>query len=160
MAEPTAIPAPARSPRLLNNAFGVETFKFNRWSAVLSETQTLDDAMRPEFWAEQSTTIMGPNAADPRGVMDVLVVRKPDTGDYWELVIREIGKGFIKVQLKADCKPVAVDVPDAGFTTKWQVGKRCHEVVRKDTGAVMSTGHQSKAAAVAWINDHLKAMAA
>lgn len=160
MTDPTPMPADKRPQRLLNNAFGVESFKFNRWSAVLTETQTLDDALRPEFFAEQSSTIMGHNPGAPSGRGDIIIVRKPDTNGYWELHIDEIGKGFIKTTLKADVKREPVEIPEGGLTTKWNVGRLCHEVIRKDTGAVMFTGFQTKPAAVQWITDHLKAMAA
>ncbi len=156
MAEPVV-----HQQNLLNRNFGVETFKFNRWSVELTEAQTLADAMRPEFFAEASATIMGHNPTSPKGLGDVIVVRKLDTGDYWELVVREVGKGYVKTQLKAECRPAEVIVPEtSALTIKWNVGKRCHEVIRKDTNAVMSSGHQTKQKAADWIADHMRAMAA
>ena len=146
--------------KLLNKNFGVETFKFNRWSAELDETQTLDDAMRPEFFAEQAALLMGHTLNTPKGVGDIIVVRKLDTGDYWELIVREIGKGYIKTQLIAECKPVAVAVPEGALTTKWNVGKLQHEVIRKDNKTVMASGFQTKEKAAQWIAEHLRAMAA
>lgn len=147
--------------RLLDSEFAVASFRFNRWSAVLREDQTLDDAMSPVFWTNVAPKIMGHDAVNPRGLLDIIEVRKPDTGAYYELIITEIGNGFVKVSPVKAYEPASVALPeDSPLSTKWNVGKRCHDVIRKADNAVMRSGFQTKAGAMAWIADHLKAMAA
>lgn len=162
MAEPTPSLAPAPTPikrRILDRNFGVSTFKFNRWSAELEEAETLDDALDPTFWATQVGKLMGHDKTKGRG--DIIEVRKADTGLYAELLVTEIGVGFIKVKLIARAGDEAVALPkDAAFTTRWNPGKKTHEVIRRHDNTVMVGGFQSKLAAADWIADHLKAMAA
>ena len=158
MAEPIATPI---KHKLLNKNFGVASFKFNRWSASLDESQSLDDALAAHFWAEQSTALMGHDANAPKGRGDIIEIRKLDTGLYAELMVDEIGKGFIKVHVIRTDAPAEVVIPETvPFTTRWNVGKLCHEVVRKMDKQVMASNFQTKARAAEWIAKHMQAMAA
>lgn len=159
MAEPIAVNS--NKHRLQSKNFGVASFKFNRWSAELEESQTLDDALRPEFWAEQSSVLMGHDPAKPSGRGDIIEIRQLNTGLFVELIVREIGKGYVKCEVLRRQEPEAVAVPDSSpLGTKWNPGTKTFAVIRKDNGAVMSSGHQTKPAALEWIANHLKAMAA
>jgi hypothetical protein len=141
--------------------FGLGSFKFNRWSAELDEAQTLEQALEPTFWTGQVDTIMGQDKSKPRGRGDIIEVRKADSGLYAELLVIEIGKGFVKVKLIARAEPEAVEVPaKSALTTRWNAGAKTHDVIRKADGQVMRGGFQTKATAAAWIADHIKAMAA
>lgn len=147
--------------RLLTKNFGLGSFKFNRWSAELDEAQRLEDALDPTFWAGQADTIMGHDKTKPRGRGDIIEVRKADSGLYAELLIVEIGKGFVRVKTIARAEPEAVELPEkSALTTKWNAGAKTHEVVRKSDAQVMRSGFQTKASAAAWIAEHMKAMAA
>lgn len=169
MAEPTiataplalaAVPTPIKR-RMLSKSFGVASFKFNRWSAELDETQSLEDALEERFWSDQSAQIMGHDKTNPKGRGDIIEIRKLDTGLFAELLVTAIGAGFVRVSLLRKQEPAAVAIPEGvPFTTKWNVGRRGHEVIRKGDNAVMAGPFQTKDEAAAWIVTHMKAMAA
>lgn len=156
----TAAPGQVRSRMLDKNfALDVSGFKFNQWSALLEESQTIENAMDPTFWSDQVGKIIGHNKAGGRG--DVIVVRKLSTGLYAQLSILEISVGYVRVQLVRGAEPEQVEVPEESpLATRWNIGSRTHEVVRKSDNAVLQGGFQTKPAAIAWITDHMKAMAA
>jgi len=147
--------------RLMDSRFAVASFRYNRWSADLDETQTLEDALEPSFWSSAVDKIMGHDKLNPKGIGDIIEVRKRDTALFAELMVLEVGPGFIKVDLIRKYEPPAVPViEDAPFTTKWNVGRRAHEVIRKGDHQVMASGFQSKDGAAAWIAKHMTAIAA
>ena len=156
MTEPTKI-----QQKMLDKDFGVASFKFNRWSAELGELQTIDDALQPRFWAGQADKIMGHDKTKPKGRGDIIEVRQHSTGLYAELLVTEVGTGFIKTILLRQGQPKDVTIPEGSpLTTRWNVGKRCHEVIRVSDKLLMASDFQTKASAAAWIGDHMKAMAA
>jgi hypothetical protein len=141
-----------------NFKLDVTGFAFNQWSGKLEEDQSLDDAMEPPFWAGQADQVMG---AATKGIGDIIVVRKLSESLYAKLLIVEIGKGFIRTIKVEEARLAVPDVPEGvGLTTRWNVGKTCHEVIRKHDKQMMATGFQTKANAIAWITDHMKALAA
>lgn len=147
--------------RLMDKSFGVASFHYNRWSADLDETQTLDDALLPDFWVGQAEKIMGQDKTNPKGVGDIIEIRKRDTGQFMEVIIRALEKGYVKVEPLRSYEPKAVAEPESSpLTTKWNPGRKYHEVIRKTDKIVMRSGFQTKDEAVAWIADHVKAMAA
>ncbi|MCC6172070.1 MAG: hypothetical protein IT481_08580 [Gammaproteobacteria bacterium] len=151
----------AAGQRQQEKLFGVASYKFNRWSAELEEAQTLADALDPAFWAGQADKMMGHDRSRPRGVGDIIELRKPDTGLYAELIVTEIGKGFVRVTLIARAEPEGAEAPEASpLTTKWNAGAKTHDVVRRADGQVLRAGFQTKASAVAWIAEHLAKVAA
>lgn len=150
--------AKSRAPKILDRQFGLVEFKFRRWSAELTEEQTLEIALDPTFWAGQVDKIMGHDKSKGRG--DIIEIRKADISLYAELLIVEIGAGFVKTVLISEAKPESIEIPASSpLATKWNVGKRCHEVVRVADNQVMHSGFQTKTSAAAWIDDHLKKMA-
>lgn len=155
-------PTPIKStPHAVDRNFGVESFKFNRWSCELDETQTLEDALNPSFWSGQVEKIMGHNKTNPRGRGDIIALRQISTGLYVELLVLEVGTGFIKVEPIREFQPKDVTISDTSpLTTRWNVGKRKHEVVRKVDNQVMAADFQTKQSAADWIADHMKKLAA
>lgn len=141
---------------LLARYFGEVSFKFRRWSAELTPDQTLEDALVPEFWKSQAEVIRGHDKENPKGRGDIIEVRKPDTGMYAELLVLEVGPGFIRTKPLKSYDPEVVEAAENSvMTTKWNFGKRMHEVVRKSDGTVMATNFQTKDAAVKWINESM-----
>jgi hypothetical protein len=47
---------------------------------------------------------------------------------------------------------------DSALTTKWNIGTKKHDVVRKSDGQVMAKDFQTKDSAVAWIESFAKKM--
>lgn len=156
-------PSVPRPSRILTRDFDAAQFRFNEWSAVLSENQTIEDALDPTFWADVVDKVMGHDKSKPRGLMDIIKVRKPDTMQYVELMITGIGKGFIRV-VKSEREFKAAEGPaisqDSPLSPRWNVGRRSYDVIRKADGAVMHSGFQTKGAANEWIADHIQKMAA
>jgi hypothetical protein len=154
---------PIRLPKKLSkkDSFQVSSFMTNRWAAILDEDMTLEDALEPTFWAHKADQISGSNKASPKGIGDIIEVRNFDRSEYAELLVREVGPGFVKVKVLRsfgdDAPTLAADCP-LQFT--WNVGRRSYDVTRKTDKSVVSQGHPTKDAAVRWIASHLKAMAA
>lgn len=147
--------------RMRDNNFEVASFRYNRWSADLEENQTLQHALDPKFWAGQAPKVMGHDKNRPRGRGDIIEVRKLDSGLYAELLVLEVRENLIHVQLLRQIEPKALDLPvDTPLETRWNLGKKQHEVVRKTDKVVMAGPFPTKNAAHEWIVDHMKAMAA
>jgi hypothetical protein len=141
--------------------FGVSTFKFNRWSLELDEGESIDDVSNSAAWANLAPVVMGFDKTAPKGRGDIVEVRKMDSGLYAEFLIREIGPGFVRLTALREFEPETAEIAEGvPFITRWNVGKRSHEVLRKSDSAVMQGGFQSKDSAVAWIENHMKAVAA
>lgn len=137
--------------------FGMVQFKFNRWSLELSESQELESVFDGPAWVNLAPAIMGHNKAGGRG--DIIEIRKLDTGLYAEVMIQEIGQGFVKVvPIRAYQPEVIAIADDVPFKTRWNVGKRSHEVIRRADNQVMAGGFQTQQSAAAWIDNHMKAM--
>lgn len=149
-----------RISRMHGKNFGQAAFRYNEWSADLDENQTLEDALQPRFWVDQASTLMGFDKVNPKGRGDLIHIRKLDTGLYAKLLVVEIGAGYVKTVVVERAEAPSVALPEASpLEWKWNAGRKAFDVIRKD-GFVLSSGHQTKAAAKAWIDDHTKAMAA
>lgn len=147
--------------KLAERAFGVASFKYNRWAADLSEDQTIEDAMRPEFWSSNAAKIMGHDRANSKGIGDIIEVRKRSTGLYAEFHVADVGHGYIKLDLlRENVRTEPALSGESPFDTRWNVGRRSHEVIRKFDRQVMATDFNTRSAAINWITDHMKAMAA
>jgi hypothetical protein len=141
-----------RVPKFKANDFGVASFQRNEWRLTLTEAHTMEHVTNPRLWGD----ILGKMV---RG--DMVEAFKPDTGDYARFVVTEAGTGFIKLGMTEAFAPEAVVEPeDVGLETKWNVGKRAFDVIRSADKFPMAGGFQTKASAVAWINDHQKKVAA
>lgn len=154
-------PAPAKPiQQYLSGRLHALGFSHNRWQASLTEGQTIDDALTPQFWRHQAETILGHDKVKPGGLMDIIELRKPDTMDFWELLVVGVGPGLIRVRVIKEATTAPIVLDETGpLRPRWNVGKQSHDVVRSD-GQVMASGFQTKAAAAAWIEDHIKKMAA
>lgn len=147
--------------RLRGGDFRAFGHGYNRWQADLTEEQTLADALEPAFWQDVAAKIMGHDKARPLGLMDIIELRKRDTLDYWELQVVGVGNGYLKVRAIRESVSPEVKLPEgSSLKSRWNVGKRSHEVVSLTTQQVVAGGFQSPAEAAAWIAEHMKAMAA
>lgn len=156
MTEPTA-----RMSRMMGKNFGAATYRYNQWDADLDEEQTIEDALNPRFWVDQAAVMMGHDKTNPKGRGDLIHLRKMDTGLYAKLLVTEIGAGYIKVIVVEGAQPKEPALPASSpLTTKWNAGRKVHEVIRDADKVVLSTGFQTKQAAIDWITDHTAKMAA
>ena len=145
--------------RMTSKYFQRSDFAYTRWSADLQEGQTLEHALEPRFWIDQAEKLMGHDKLKPKGVGDIIELRQPSTGLYVELIVTEVGTGFIKVKPIRAFEPPKIEIPDdVPFKTKWNVGAKKHEVLRRADNVLMQGDFQTKEAAVAWITQHMAAM--
>lgn len=155
------VPAAPLKRRLMERQAAVASFKYNTWAVDLDEAQSLDDVMDSHFWASIAEKIMGQDKTAPKGWGDLIQIRKRDTEQFLEVMVVSIGKGFVKVVPLRGYEPKAVSEPEtAPLTTRWNPGKKCREVIRKSDKMLMASNFQTQEEAVAWIADHMKAMAA
>jgi hypothetical protein len=134
--------------------FGLAEYKRNVWHLKLEEAETFDDALNGPSWANLVDKIIGHDKS--RGPGDRIEVWKPDTGAFGEMIISEIGPGYVRANFIRAYEPKAVQIPeDVPFVTRWNVGKRSHDVLRRADNQVMAGGFQSKEKAVEWIADHI-----
>lgn len=137
--------------------FGLAEFKRNVWHLKLEEAETFDDATNSASWVNLVDKIIGHDKA--RGPGDRIEVWKPDTGAFGEMIINEIGPGYVRANFIRAYEPKVAEIPEGvPFVTRWNVGKRAHDVLRKADNQVMAGGFQSKNKAVEWINDHMAKM--
>lgn len=130
---------------------------FNRWQMNLPANVELETVFEPAAWTHLVDAIWGHNKAGGRG--DIIEVRKLDTGLYAEVMVTEISAGFVKVAPIRAYEPKVVEVAESvPFSTRWNVGKLRHEVLRKADNQIMAGDFQSKQSAVEWIDNHMKAM--
>lgn len=142
----------ADTPRFKTPDFGVASFKRTEWHLTLTEAHSMDDVQNAALWRD----LLGKPV---RG--DIVEAFKPDSGDWAKFVILESAPGFIKLGRTEGYVPEAVSMPeDTGLETKWNVGKRAFDVIRSADKFPMAGGFQTKASAIAWINDHQKKVAA
>jgi len=156
-----------RPPRMASSDFRLDLSGFvsNVWSAQLKESQTFEHCLEPAFWMDVVTKVLGDDKTNTRGLLDKVVARKADTMQVADFIIVGIGPG--RMRLVEERRFVGAAVPelkaDSPLKTRWNPGKKGHEVVRQDgesSVSVMAGPFQDKGAAVAWINDHMTKMAA
>lgn len=143
----------------------ISGFVSNIWRADLPESQNFDLCLDPTFWLHVAEKVAGQNKEKPNGIGDKINVFKRDTMEQRGYMISGIGAGFVKlIEIERFAGPVAPELDaNSPLTTRWNVGKRAHEVIRTESNnlaTVMAGPFQSKDLAVAWIANHLKAMAA
>jgi hypothetical protein len=147
--------------RLLDRNFGLEEYEFRTWSVKLEEDQTVDLLSDPRFFASVAVKIAGPDSANPQGIGDIVRVRKRATGELWEFAIIASGHTFIRLWPIKECLPPQPQVAeDSPLAFKYNSGKKNFDVIRVVDKVVTASGFQNKADAVAWIENHTKAMTA
>jgi hypothetical protein len=164
MSKPDKAPAPLagkqRPPKLFDRNFGISTFKFNRWSAELEESQTLEQAFEPTFFGLVADKMMGQDKANPRGVGDIIEIRKRDTALFCEVIVLAIGPGYVRVQPLRAFEPEEPEIPEKSpLVTRWNNSTKKHEIIRAEDKQLMHPGFQVKQDSVNWIAEHLKQMA-
>lgn len=159
MAEGQRKPEGGVQERILAKNFRLDVggFAHNVWSAKLEEKQTIEHALDPKFWVDVVDKVRGHDRT--KGPLDIIEVRKASTALYVRLLITEIAVGYIRTVVVEKAQAPVVEVTEGSpLVTRWNAGAQRHEVIRKADSAVMSTGFQSKASAIEWIDKHNAAM--
>lgn len=143
----------------------ISGFATNIWRVDLPEDQSFDDCLDQTFWMHVVDKVAGDKKDNPRGIGDEVSVFKRDAMAKRRYMITGIGAGFIRV-VEIERAEIATPTElreNSPLQTRWNVGKRGHEVVRNEAAGqvtVMAGPFQTKGEAVDWINDHLQKMAA
>lgn len=143
--------------KLDRRIFNVAGQFHNRWQLDLPEHIELDAVFDPSAWVHLVDVIWGHDKKGGRG--DIIEIRKIDVGLYAEVMVQEVGPGFVKVVPIRAYEPKAVEIAEeVPFKVQWNPGRQRHEVRRKADNQVMAGDFQSKESAKAWIDNHMKAM--
>lgn len=127
-------------------------FRRNDWIVDAEEGTTVQDVLDPGYWA---------HCAADMSIYDRIDVRL-ETGEWLlELFVLDVGRNYARVFLAhkhdfSDVSPVE-SIPQA-LTHKimWKGPHLKHVVVRLADGAALQTGFSDRAAAVVWLDNHLK----
>lgn len=146
-------------PRVIHpRDFKLIEYEYARFSARLPVGVSFQEVLKPEFWVQivhllRKNTIT--NEPDRSGA--IIEIRTEDHAFYAELYVRAVQeKGLIVGVLKEPVYFGLDEVRSDRFETRWNVGKRCHEVVRKSDKNVVQTDLPTKEAAKAWIDTTMK----
>lgn len=140
----------------------------NTWSAALSGEQSLEDALKPEFWAHVARFFR----------IGDLVRLLPEVGDYYAmLIVVGTGKTWAKVKLihyvplaataegyeedeaAEEAGAAGSAVLDHGHVVEWKGPHRKYSVIRKSDGEYLKEGFTERKDAEQWLRDHLDTMA-
>jgi hypothetical protein len=119
-----------------------------------------EDVLKPEYWAHLGETVR------PGDRIEVT----PEDGAYFaELLVRDCGRLWAKVELLRKVDFVAVDPAvetstiDPSHTVEWRGPNGKFAVLRHGRAGgkeVLHSGFETREAANAWLGEHLKALAA
>lgn len=127
------------------------------WTLVMREGVTFDDVLKPEYW----TSLAGRFGVNTRFHPLVHVVNEEHTFSAM-LYVRSVQQNEVYVETiwgPHIFGPVEA-ADDKKLVAKWNIGSKSYEVVRATDKAVIKSGFGVKEQAVAWIDEHLKSMAA
>lgn len=151
MTQPAA-EAPATRPLTIPRLQSAE-FEITHLVATVESGVTIDDVLRPEFWA-----ICGRQLK----IGTEITVRTDDESFYAKLLVRQAGSTYAKVHLlhyvDLNPKDVTEEIVKPQFVPEWAGGNIKYRVRRTSDNVVVSQGHPDKATAQNWIAEHLKAL--
>jgi hypothetical protein len=122
------------------------------YDVVLPTEVTVDEAMKPEFWA---------NVGAKLRQHDVICLFPEDGSKFVEVIVLNAGRGFAKVAPIREVN-LSTDDPideDGAIYVKWQGPHNKHAVIRRSDGEPLKNGFQTKAEAQRWASDYLAAQA-
>ena len=109
------------TPRFASRDWGVASYKRNEYHLTLTPLHTMADVENARLWGD----LLGKMN---RG--DVLEAFKPDSGEWARFVVCESGPGFIRLGKTESFTPATIDIPEGSLATRWNAGKKGHEVIR------------------------------
>lgn len=144
----TATPARSLVPSRFQQAEHARTV----WRVVAEEGTAIEDVLKPMFWAHVAHTMAR---------FDKIEILADDETWFVELIVRDCGRGFAKVALFAKIEFDAADGEKSttleGFTIAWKGPKRRFVVVRDADSTLVKEELASKALALAWVQDFVRA---
>lgn len=153
---------PVEVPRkILARHFMESEFAYADISVTMPVGHTIEDALKPEYWSHvahrlQQNVLTG--APDRSGA--IIRLRSEDHAFFAKLYVRAVRKDSLEVALIGE--PTYFG-PKGGtksdkYDTRWNVGARGYDVVRKSDGAIVGRAADLKLKedAVAFIRDTLR----
>ena len=123
--------------------------------AILMPGQTVDDALKPEFWA---------NVARQVKQFDRIALLPEDGGFYAELIVLGSGTGWAKVKLLFEIElgdECAEEEQEASTVfVKWRGPGAKFSAIRKSDNTVLKDGFADKADAEAFARNYQRTIAA
>lgn len=134
------------------------------WVVVLPEGYTVEDALQPAFWANVARLL-------ERRFHYFIDILNDEHSLYARLYVRAVQENQLIVSQIGKTQTFGPDTETFGpspinkggaLAAKWNVGKRGYDVVRVADGQIVQDGSKFgvKEQALAWIDNHMKAMAA
>lgn len=127
----------------------------NVYSAVVESGTTMEEVKEPSFWAHVS----GPRNFRPLDRIEVM----PEDGVFWaELLVLSAGPMFAKVHVLRhhEIGEVGTSSLSDAFQVGWKGPVRQFAVIRAKDNAIMQDKFQTREAALGWLADNAKSMAA
>ena len=149
----TSAPAPLAPPRsLIASRFQNAEHARTVWRVVAEEGTTLAEVCKPIFWAHVAHTMAR---------FDKIEILADDETWYAELMVRDCGRGFastvvlshIEFDANEGDKPVSAE----GFEIGWKGVKRRFVVIREADRTLVKEELPTKAAAMAWVQEFVRA---
>lgn len=139
--------------KVKRSTFQFAEHAYGRHSATLPVGWTIDDVLAPESWSEVAHLLDGNkmNNTKPQ-VGAVIEVRTEDHAFYAEIYVRAVEKMALHVDV-IQFKPLGPqEAKETGkFDVRWNVGRRCYEVVRLSDKHIVATDLPKKEDAYSWI---------
>lgn len=129
------------------------------YAVVLPEAVSLDDALKPEYWAH----------VGPKLKQHDIVRLIPEDGSYFaEAIVLAAGKGYARLKVlrhevlfgndNAEADSVAAPAL-VELYVKWQGPHAKWAVIRKSDSEKLRDGFSDKGEAERWMGDHLRSLA-
>lgn len=124
----------ALTPSRLQNA----EHYFSSYAVVLPDGNSLEDALKPEFWAHVAQTLRQ---------HDTIRIIPEDAGYFAELLVLSSGRGFVKVKLLRHVQIDEAEADDGGndlVEVKWRGPHSKWSILRRSDGHVLKEGLVAK----------------
>ena len=155
----TPVAMRAEPPRTLPmRDFKISEYEYARFSARLGVGVTIEDALKPEFWVHVVHLLAkAPVTGEPDKAGAVIEIRTVDHSFYAELYVRAVqDRGLLVSVLREPVYFGPKEVSTAQFETRWNVGKRGFDVLRKSDREIVAGGLPTREAAAEWIEKTMK----
>lgn len=125
----------------------------NVWVVVPEHDTSFEDLLQPSYWA---------HIAEKVRPTDRIEVYAEDGSYFAELIVRTSTRLSVSVALlrKVDLETQIEMSSDDGFEVKWRGPYMKHSVIRSKDGASVQTGFDTKEAAIVWLGQNARNLAA
>lgn len=130
-------------------------YKYNEWAADPEQGTTLEDMLDPSYWAHSARNLKS---------RDKIIVWEESGAFYAELLVIDAGANWAKVEQleykelhdRADSRAVHID----NHEVKWNGPHDKWVVIRDSDRAKLVSKQPTRKAAMTWLEDHVRSMAA